>query len=406
MATTFAYKVRDREGKLIEGSLEGDSVELVVDKLKQMGFVPISVSSKDSAGLGKNVNFSLGGNRVSTREIAVFSRQFATMINSGLPLVRSISILAEQSDSVPLREVMLSTRQSIETGSSLSQALGAHPKVFNQLYVSMVRAGETGGVLDKVLLQLADTLEKQQELKRKVRSAMTYPVAVLGLVMLIVIAMLLFVVPKFQTLFAEQNAKLPLPTQLLVNASNFMRSSWYLVFAAIFGAVFGMKKWLAKPAGRNAFDAFKLRMPLFGSMFRKAALARYARTLAVLLDSGVNIIGALEITGDTVSNQVYKNATIEVQNAVEIGESMSGPMARTSLFPPMLVQMVNVGEETGNVDEMLGRVADFYESEVTAAVEGLTNMLEPILMGVLGVVVGGMVMALYLPMFDLVTHVK
>jgi type IV pilus assembly protein PilC len=235
---------------------------------------------------------------------------------------------------------------------------------------------------------------------------MTYPVAVLGLVMIIVIAMLLFVVPKFQSLFAEQHAKLPLPTQLLVNASSFMRNFWWLVFICVGGGVFGFKKWIASIPGRNALDAFKLRMPLFGGLFRKAALARYSRTLAVLLESGVNIIGALEITGDTVSNQVYKNATIEVQNAVETGESMSGPMARTSLFPPMLVQMVGVGEETGNVDEMLSKVADFYESEVSAAVDGLTSMLEPILMGFLGATVGSMVMALYLPMFDLVTHVK
>jgi type IV pilus assembly protein PilC len=406
MSSTFAYKVRDREGKLIEGTLEGDSEALVVDKLKQMGYVPVSVNASGGAGLGKSVNLSIGGNKVKVRDVSIFSRQFATMINSGLPLVRSISILAEQSDSVPLRQVMLDTRQAIETGSSLSQALANHPRVFNRLYVSMVRAGETGGVLDKVLLQLAATLERQQDLKRRVKSAMTYPVAVLGLVMLIVMAMLLFVVPKFQTLFAEQHANLPLPTQLLVNASSFMRSFWYLVFGAVGTGVFFLKRWIRTTAGRNALDAFKLRMPLFGPLFRKAALARYARTLAVLLESGVNIIGSLEITGDTVSNQVYKNATIEVQNAVEVGETMSGPMARTSLFPPMLVQMVAVGEETGNVDEMLGKVADFYESEVSATVDGLTSMLEPILMGFLGAVVGGMVMALYLPMFDLVTHVK
>jgi len=406
MATTFAYKVRDREGKLIEGSLEGDSVELVVDKLKQMGFVPISVSSKDGGGLGKNVNFSLGGNRVSTREIAVFSRQFATMINSGLPLVRSLSILAEQTDSAGLRTVLAAVRQAVETGSSLSQAMATHPKVFNRLYVAMVRAGEAGGILDKVLLQLASTMERQQELRRRVRSAMTYPIAVLGLVAIIVMAMLAFVVPKFQALFAERKAPLPLPTQLLVDASAFLRSYWWLVGMGIAGAVVGMKRWIATDNGRTVMDTVKLRMPMFGGLFRKAALARFSRTLAVLLDSGVNIMGALEITGETVNSAVYQKATAEVQAAVQVGESMSGPMARTPLFPAMLVQMVAVGEETGNVDAMLGKVADFYESEVSAAVDGLTSMLEPILMGFLGGTVGSMVMALYLPMFDLITKVK
>jgi type IV pilus assembly protein PilC len=405
MPSTFQYKVRDREGRIVEGNLEGDSQSLVADKLKQMGYVPISITTKETGGLSRDLSFG-GFGGVKLKDVAVFSRQFATMINSGLPLVRSLGILSEQTESKPLAAAITQVRLDVERGASLSQAIATHPKAFSNFYVAMVRAGETGGVLDAVLLELANTIERQLELRRKIKSAMTYPIAVLGLVLIIMTAMLVVVVPKFKSLFASVNSKLPLPTQVLVNASNFVRGNFLFIVAGIIGLVFGFKAWKKTPEGRSLMDRFKLRVPIMGRLVHKTAVARFARSLAVLMKAGVNILVALEITSATVDNTVIEKAMDEVQAAVQVGEPISVPMSRNKIFPSMVTQMVAVGEETGTVDDMLGKVADFFESEVSAAVEGLTAMLEPILMGFLGGAVGTMVVALYMPMFDIITKVK
>jgi type IV pilus assembly protein PilC len=336
----------------------------------------------------------------------VFSRQFATMINSGLPLIRAIDILGEQSDNKLLAATLKQVRTDIERGASLSQAFGAHPKVFSRLYVAMVRSGEAGGVLDSVLMQLASTIEKQLALKRKVRSAMMYPVGVLCLVALIVSAMLVFVVPKFTTLFASFGSELPLPTKVLVILSNFLRNFWWLVGIAGIGGTVGFKKWKVTPGGRAVLDHMALRAPVFGRIVHKSAIARFSRTLSVLLRSGVNILTSLEITADTVNNAVIERTLDDIRDGVRAGQPMSSPMAAHSIFPPMVVQMLAVGEETGAVDEMLSRVAEFYEDEVEAAVDGLTSLLEPLLMAFLGGTVGAMVVALYMPMFEIITKVK
>lgn len=405
MTTTFQYKVRNKDGKLIQGSLEGDNATLVADKLREMGFVPVSIEATDKGnGLGKDLSF--GSRKLKVRDLAVFSRQFATMINSGLPLIRAIDILSEQSDSKLLATTLKQVRVDIERGSSLSQAFGSHPKVFSRLYVAMVRSGEAGGVLDSVLLQLATTIEKQLALKRKVRSAMMYPVGVMSLVALIVTAMLVFVVPKFTTLFASFGSKLPLPTQVLVTMSDFMRNYWYAVIIVGVGATVGFKKWKVTPAGKAVLDRAALKAPVFGRIVHKSAIARFARTLSVLLRSGVNILTALEITAETVNNAVIEDTIEDIRNGVRGGQPMSTPMAAHEVFPPMIVQMLAVGEETGSVDEMLSRVATFYEDEVEASVEGLTSLLEPLLMAFLGGTVGIMVVALYMPMFEIITKVK
>lgn len=406
MTTTFQYKVRNKEGKLIQGSLEADSKELVAEKLKQMGFVPVSIdaSKKSSGGLGKEMSF--GGGKLKVRDLAVFSRQFATMINSGLPLIRAIDILAEQSESKLLSNALKEVRADIERGASLSQAFGNHPKVFSRLYVAMVKSGEAGGVLDTVLLQLATTIEKQLALKRKVRSAMMYPVGVLTLVLLIVAAMLTFVVPKFTDLFASMGSQLPLPTQVLVKLSDVIRGYWWALIIVGVGSVYTFRKWKATPGGKAVLDRLALKAPVMGTIVHKSAIARFSRTLSVLLRSGVNILTSLEITGDTVGNAVIEETMEDIRNGVRAGQPMSMPMAAHDIFPPMVVQMLAVGEETGAVDEMLGRVAEFYEDEVEAAVEGLTSLLEPLLMAFLGGTVGIMVVALYMPMFDIITKVK
>jgi type IV pilus assembly protein PilC len=404
MADTYAYRVRDKEGKLLEGSLDADSPTLVADKLRQMGYVPVAIDRQDATALKKEISF--GGGKVKLGDVAIFCRQFATMINSGLSLIRALHILGEQTESPKLAKVLIEVREDIETGSSLSQALAKHPKVFNRLFVAMTKAGETGGVLDDVLLRLADTIEKQVELRRKIKSAMTYPIAVLGLVVLIMAAMLLFVVPTFETLFSTLGGQLPLPTRILLAASKILVTKFVFIVAFWAAVGFAFKKWVNTDKGRDTWDAFKLRVPVFGKLVHKTAMTRFSNTLSVLLRSGVSILESLAITSETVNNSVVEKAVRDVQASVEQGESISKPLGTHAVFPPMVVQMLAVGEETGAVDEMLEKVGEFYEQEVEATVNALTSLLEPLLIVVLGGAVGGMVVALYMPMFSIINLVQ
>ena len=406
MAATFQYKVRDGQGRLLQGSLEGDSKVLVAEKLRQMGYAPIAIEQQASKSLGKDVKIPGLSDRVKIKDIAVFSRQFATMINSGLSLIRALHILEEQTENKKLAETIADVRMDVEKGASLSQAISRHPKAFNRLYVSMVRAGETGGVLDSVLLQLADIIEKQVELKRKIKSAMTYPVAVLFLVLLIVTAMLIFVVPTFETLYTDLGGTLPAPTRLLMAVSGFVTKFAPLIILFEAGAAFGFKRWISSEKGRAAWDAFKLKVPIFGKLVHKTALTRFARTLAVLLRSGVPILESLEITADTVNNAVVARAIKDTQEAVKRGESLASKLSQYPIFPPMVVQMLAVGEETGQVDTMLEKVSEFYDQEIEATVDALTSLLEPLLIVVMGGAVGGMVVALYMPMFQIINLVQ
>lgn len=405
MPDTYVYKVRDRSGRLLEGSLEADSTTLVANKLRQMGYVPIAIDKRDTSGLQREIRLP-GSGRVKLRDVAVFSRQFATMINSGLSLLRSLHILAEQTENKALAAIVNEVRQDVERGSSLSQALARHPKAFSRLYVAMVRAGETGGVLDDVLLRVAATIEKQVELRRKIKSAMTYPVVVFGLVLLIVTAMLLFVVPMFKGLYDELGGTLPLPTRLLIAVSSLIGRFFPVVVVLQVAAVWGFKRWVQTDGGRARFDRVKLRVPIFGKLVHKTALTRFSRTLAVLLHSGVPILESLEITAETVGNTVISRAIKDVQAGVKAGESVARPLAAHPVFPPMVVQMMAVGEETGALDEMLTKVGDFYDQEVEATVNALTSLLEPLLILVMGGAVGSMVVALYMPMFNIIKLIK
>lgn len=405
-ASTYTYRVRDREGRLLQGSLEGDSTTLVADKLRSMGYVPVTIERVESSRLSADIKIPGISDRVSQKDVAVFCRQFATMINSGLALIRSLNILGEQTENKVLAEIAREVRQDVEKGASLSQALGRHPKAFNRLFVAMVRAGESGGVLDLVLLQLADIIEKQVELKRKVKSAMTYPVAVFALVLVIMAAMLLFVVPTFETLYEDLGGTLPLPTRVLLGVSGILTSYLPFFAAGVAAALFAFRRWLRTDEGRARWDAFKLRVPVFGKLAHKTAMTRFARTLAVLTRSGVPILEALEITAETVNNTVVSDAVKDVQEAVKRGETIHEPLATHAVFPPMVTQMLAVGEETGAVDVMLEKVADFYDQEVEATVDGLTSLLEPLLIVFLGGSVGAMVVALYMPMFEIINLVQ
>jgi type IV pilus assembly protein PilC len=407
MPSTYAYKVRDKAGKVVEGALDADSEQLLVAKLRSMGFIPIDVKEQKSETLSRDVKIpGLSARNVKLKDVAVFSRQFATMINSGLSLLRALYILAEQTENAKLADIVNQVRIDVEQGASLSAALAKHPRAFSRLYVSMVRAGEVGGVLDTVLLRLAETIEKQVELRRKVKSAMTYPLVVAVLVLVIVTAMLLFIIPMFKGLYKQLGGKLPMPTQLLIDVSSFVRNLWYLIFIAEFAAVVGFRRWINSDDGRKRWDAIKLRVPVFGPLVRKTALARFSRTLSALVRSGVPILEALEIVSDTAGNHVVATAVLDAQSAVKQGEPLAARLENHSVFPPMVVQMMSVGEETGAVDEMLDKIADFYDQEVEATVNALTSLIEPLLIVVMGAAVGGMVISLYLPMFNIIKLIK
>ena len=406
MPETFSYKVRDKTGKLVEGQLEAENAQLVVSKLRSMGYVPIEIEQQGSKSLSRDLKIPGLSDRIKLKDVQVFSRQFATMISSGLSMLRSLYILAEQTESKPLAAVVNQVRMDVERGASLSAALAKHPKAFNRLYVAMVRAGEAGGVLDSVLQRLATTIEKQVELRRKVKSAMTYPAVVSCLVLLLVTAMLLFVIPMFQNIYGSLGGTLPLPTLILVKISNVVRNLWFVVFAVEAALIFAFRKWIASEEGRKHWDTIKLKMPVFGALAKKTALARFGRTLSALVRSGVPILESLDIVCETSGNWVVSEAVRDTQQQVKRGEPLSKRLEMHPVFPPMVVQMMAVGEETGALDEMLDKIADFYDQEVEATVNALTSLIEPILIVVMGVVIGGMIIALYLPMFDVIKLIK
>jgi type IV pilus assembly protein PilC len=406
MPDTYAYRVKDHSGKMITGSIEAESTALVANKLRQMGYVPIAIDKKDTGGVRTELKIPGFGNKVKLKELSIFSRQFATMIDAGLTLLRSLQILALQTESKPLAAIIDQVRTDVESGLSLSQALARHPKVFPKLYIAMVKSGESGGVLSEVLLQLADTIEKQVELRRKIKSAMTYPAVVLALVLVILTAMLVFIVPLFKGFYKSLNGKLPLMTRVLITVSDIFVKAFPLFVLLAIGIAYAFKRWIASEKGRDRWDTFKLRVPVFGELAHKAALARFSRTFSVLLRSGVPILEALEITKDTAGNTVVARGLTDVQAGVKIGEPISKPLEHHAVFPPMVVQMMAVGEESGALDGLLEKIATFYDAEVEATVNSLTSLLEPLLIVVLGGAVGLMVISLYLPMFNVIKLIK
>jgi type IV pilus assembly protein PilC len=401
--TKFDYEVRDRQGKMVTGQLEADNQAAVAAKLKSMGYAPLKISEVKTSGMQTEIKIPGFGDKVKLKDLAIFSRQFATMINSGLALIRALSILAEQTENSKLKETIEAIRADVEQGQSLSNAIAKHDKVFPKLYVAMVRAGETAGMLDEVLIRVAVMLEADVKLRSKIKSAMTYPVIVFVMAILLSTVMLIFIVPVFAGMFADMGAELPLLTQMLVSMSGFV-TSWlgvltYIVIPTVLWQTY--KRVRATEKGRFALDVVKLKVPVFGILFHKIALTRFARNLATLLAAGVPILQALEITADTVNNGPISNAIKDVQDSVRQGESIHSPLSKHEIFPPMVVQMIAVGEETGNVDGMLEKVSDFYDTEVEAMTESLTALMEPLMIGVIGGIVGGMVIALYMPMFKI-----
>ena len=402
---TFRYRARDTAGRPRDGTVEGPDRRVVTQRLLDMGLTPVSIEEQVTTGLKREITLPGLGAKVKLKDLAIFSRQFATKIGAGLTLLRSLNILIEQSRNAKLKEVIAKVAASVEGGKSLSEAMAEHD-TFPKLYVAMVRAGEAAGTLDEVLLRIADTLEKDVALRKKVKSALTYPAVVLVLAVLLTVVMLLFIVPTFVGMFKTLHGVLPLPTRVLLLLSDLVRHWWFVLFFVPTAVWQAYKRARRRPAVRAQLDVVKLKVPVLGTLYHDLAIARFTRNLGTLLRAGVPILLALEITADTVDNAVISRAVGDVRSAVREGESMAKPLANHPVFPPMVVQMVGVGEETGALDDMLSRVADFLDREVEATTESLTAAMEPVMIATLGGIVGGMVIALYLPMFQIFKYVQ
>jgi type IV pilus assembly protein PilC len=403
---TFEYKVRDTAGKIKTGKLDAESQAQVASKLKSMGYAPVSITQANS-GINKELSIpGFGKKKVGLKDLAVFSRQFATMVNSGLSLLRALNILTEQTENKELTRVLAEVRNDIETGNSLSSGMAKHPDVFPPLMVNMCKAGEVGGFLDSVMLQIADNYEAETRLRGKVKSAMTYPVVVFVIAILAVIGMLLFIVPVFVGLFESLGGTLPLPTRILVTLSTGLKLGIVPMIVLAFVGLTLWKKYKRTERVRNVVDPLKLKLPVFGELFRKIALTRFSRNLGTMMASGVPILQSLDIVAETTGNIVLERATRAVQDSVRTGESLAKPLLDHPVFPPMVVQMMAVGEDTGALDTMLHKIAEFYDQEVEATTEALTALIEPLMIAFLGGIVGSMIVALYMPIFKIFDLIK
>ncbi len=406
--STFQYTARDKSGASRSGVMEAENKQDLLQKLRGKGLVATAVyeGAAPAASRAKGVTGTRKGKKVKSEEMILFTRSLATMVNAGLPLLQGIDIMIEQTENLNFKRVLTQIGQDIEAGMTFSDALKKHPRVFSDLYSSMVRAGEASGNLDGILIQLAEYLEATEKLKRDIKSAMTYPIIALVIVVAIAAGLLVFIVPKFQEIFESLGGTLPAPTLMLINLSNFVRSSILIVLGAIFAVVVALRYYISTPSGRYQFDSLRLRLPVFGPLFRKVAVSRFARTMSTLTRSGVPVLGALEIVERTIGNEVIARAVAGSQSSIKAGATIADPLARSGVFPLMVTRMIDVGERTGSLDELLTKISEFYDQQVEAAIASLTSLIEPMLILFLGVVVGGMVLALFLPIFKLSTLVS
>jgi type IV pilus assembly protein PilC len=403
---TFAYSGRTRGGQTVSGERAADTMDAAVAALRRE---QILVTRIDPAKAAKAVAAAAkptgpkAGKSVPSKNLAIFTRQFSVMIDAGLPLVQCLEILGKQEPHKNFAAVILKVREDVESGAALADAMKKHPKTFDPLYSNMIAAGEAGGILDTILKRLAVYIEKNVKLKGDVKSAMIYPIAVIVIAGIVVAAILWKVIPTFASLFAGLGAQLPMPTRIVIAASDFLvHYGWILIIAGAM-AGYALKTYYATKAGRHMVDAITLKLPILGNILRKVAVARFCRTLSTLLASGVPILDGLDITARTAGNAIIENAVQTTRSSIERGETISQPLRETNVFPSMVVQMINVGETTGALDAMLSKIADFYEDEVDTAVAGLLTLMEPVMIAFLGVIVGGIVIAMYLPIFDLIS---
>ena len=397
----FTYTARALNGDLRTATIDAPSRDEVVAQLRRQR---LNVVKIDEAAQAANKKKSSG--KISMRDVVIFTRQFSTMINAGLPLVQALDILAKQSENKALKDVTRAVVFDVESGHTVADALRKHPRAFTDLYVNMVAAGEAGGILDTILMRLATFLEKNDALVRKVKGAMIYPGVIMSVAAIAIVVLLLFVIPVFEKMFESVGMPLPLPTRVVISMSRFLQSYWWLVIGGFMAAGWSLKKYYATSDGKLAIDKMLLKMPVLGDVLRKSAVSRFTRTLGTLIGSGVSILDGLEITAKTAGNRVIQDAIMESRASIAGGETISAPLQKSQVFPPMVISMIAVGEQTGGLDEMLSKIADFYDEEVDAAVSGLLSLMEPVMIVFLGVVVGGMVVAMYLPIFDMMNAVQ
>lgn len=406
--SSFQYTARDKQGNSTSGVMEAENKQDLISKLREKGLMPTTVvdGSAGKAGAARMaVHGTVKGKRVRADEMVLFTRSLATMVNSGLPLLQGIDIMIEQTESENFKAVLTQVGQDIEAGLTFSDALKKHPKAFSELYSSMVRAGEASGDLDGILLQLAEFLEATEKLKREIRSAMTYPVIALVIVVLIAGGLLIFIVPRFEDIFTSLGRTLPAPTRALMAVSAILRSYILIVIGVMIAFFLGLRYYISTPMGRLQWDSFKLKLPIFGTLFRKVAVSRFARTMSTLTKSGVPVLLALEIVERTIGNEVLARAVKGSQVSIKAGSTIADPLARCGVFPLMVTRMIDVGEKTGALDELLTKISEFYDQQVEATIASLTSLIEPLLILFLGVIVGGMVLALFMPIFQLSTLV-
>jgi type IV pilus assembly protein PilC len=396
---TFTYTARDAKGELKTATINAANREDVVQQLRKLRMNVVKVEEQSKAK-------QKTGGSVSMRDIVIFTRQFSTMINSGLPLVQALDILSKQSENKALQAVTRQVVFDVESGHTVADALAKHPKAFSDLYVNMVAAGEAGGILDTILMRLATFMEKNDALVRKVKGAMIYPGVIMSVAAIAITVLLIFVIPVFQDMFASVALTLPFPTRIVIGLSQFLKHYWWAIGIGGWLAGYSLKKYYATSDGQLAIDRMLLHMPVLGDVLRKSAVSRFTRTLGTLISSGVSILDGLEITAKTAGNRVIQDAIMASRSSIAGGDTISAPLAKSNVFPPMVISMISVGEQTGGLDEMLAKIADFYDEEVDAAVSGLLALLEPMMIVFLGVVVGGMVVAMYLPIFDMVNAVQ
>jgi type IV pilus assembly protein PilC len=405
---SFAYQAKDATGKTVNGVIEAENERVLRAKLREMNYYVTGITQKSSSVMNADLGAVLGKFKgVGEQSLVVFSRQFATMINAGLAMVRCLDVLGVQTEDSQLKPIIVAVRREVEGGSTLAAALGKFPKVFSPLFVNMVRAGELGGILDDVLNRLAGFLEKDFNLKKKVKAAMTYPTVILSMAILIVFFLVTFILPTFVDMFTQMNMKLPLPTLILITFTKGARDP-YIVIPAVIGIVvllFLFNRYVSTQVGRRQFDAFKLKLPVFGMLIRKVAISRFCRTLGTLLQSGVPIMQALEIVGKASGNEVVAETVSKVRDSVREGESIAVPLQLSGMFPPLVTQMVSVGEETGNLDGMLSKIADFYDTEVDYMLSSLTSLLEPLMILGMGFVVGFIVISVFLPLYQIIGNI-
>jgi type IV pilus assembly protein PilC len=384
----------------MKGEMEAPTTEAVQGQLRRQGIAPGKIKER---GKGLDININIPGfePKVTTRDLVIFTRQFATMIDAGLPLVQCLDILGKQQDNKTFKKILVQVKEDVESGSTFADALKKHPKAFDELYVNLVAAGEIGGILDTILNRLAAYIEKALKLKKQVKSAMTYPATIIGIATVVISVILVFVIPSFEKMFADFGGELPMPTQVVINLSNFIQSYIFVIIGGIFGTVWLLKRIYKTPQGRLRMDQLALRLPIMGVLVRKVAVAKFTRTLGTMISSGVPILDGLDIVAKTAGNKVVENAIYHVAKSISEGKTIAEPLEKSGVFPPMVCQMIAVGEQSGSIDTMLNKIADFYDDEVDDAVGNLTAMMEPLLMLFLGTTVGGLVIAMYLPIFKL-----